>query len=357
MNTNHISSKDITSAIDNNGYKCYKCGTSYPVQKGNFYKSTYSPLWANNGNYAPVCISCLKERFDVYSQKYGNKWALIYCLAILDIPFVNKVFAGVDFKSETFDLGACIRSLNLTQYSGTRFIDSLQSSDFFDNKQDLESVRWDQKDNLNKTRVLRAVKHDPFVDFSDTERKRMFSLCSDYLSDEAIAEDPHKLKTIVEIIKMYTHIDAINYKINQHMKDTVSGESKIKELNSIKSNILTTINNLSKENGIATKMNIKNSIGNSSLAYHLKEMADQDFTAVQVNMFDIETSKAMQQVANISAKSVLNSMQLTENDFLSMIEQQRKTLTQLNDENELLKEENRQLKMLTSDQEFQKVVI
>ena len=56
-------------------------------------------------------------------------------------------------------------------------------------------------------------------------------------------------------------------------------------------------------NGISTKSNSKGNTGASSLSFHIRKLSEIDFTAAEVNLFEIETSEAMQQVSDMSLRS------------------------------------------------------
>ena len=62
---------------------------------------------------------------------------------------------------------------------------------------------------------------------------------------------------------------------------------------------------------------------------------------VKVNLFDIETSEAMKQIADISNRSIMEQLTWDSNDYTEMIKEQREKLLMLQDENGELKEQNR----------------
>ena len=65
------------------------------------------------------------------------------------------------------------------------------------------------------------------------------------------------------------------------------------------------------------------------------------FDDVKVNLFDIETSEAMKQIADISNRSIMEQLTWDSNDYTEMIKEQREKLLMLQDENGELKEQNR----------------
>ena len=73
----------------------------------------------------------------------------------------------------------------------------------------------------------------------------------------------------------------------------------------------------------------------------MKEMVLNGFDDVKVNLFDIETSEAMKQIADISNRSIMEQLTWDSNDYTEMIKEQREKLLMLQDENGELKEQNR----------------
>lgn len=73
----------------------------------------------------------------------------------------------------------------------------------------------------------------------------------------------------------------------------------------------------------------------------MKEIAQNDFEKIKVNLFNIKTSEAMKQVADLSNQSILDTLSLDANDYTSMIKEQREMLMRYQEENDRLTEENR----------------
>ena len=73
----------------------------------------------------------------------------------------------------------------------------------------------------------------------------------------------------------------------------------------------------------------------------MKEMVLNGFDDVKVNLFDIETSEAMKQIADISNRSIMEQLTWDSNDYTEMIKEQREKLLMLQYENGELKEQNR----------------
>jgi ABC-type enterochelin transport system substrate-binding protein len=86
----------------------------------------------------------------------------------------------------------------------------------------------------------------------------------------------------------------------------------------------------------------------------MKKLLDDDFEEIRVNLFDIKTSEAMKQVADISNRSIMDQLSLDGNDYTQMLKEQREMIVDLTAKTDELKEENRNLKNRLADMENKK---
>ena len=76
----------------------------------------------------------------------------------------------------------------------------------------------------------------------------------------------------------------------------------------------------------------------------MRELTNNGYEAMKVNLFDIKTSEAMKQIADLSNSSIMEQLSLDANDYTEMLKEQRTMLTDLREKADALEEENRQLK-------------
>ena len=76
----------------------------------------------------------------------------------------------------------------------------------------------------------------------------------------------------------------------------------------------------------------------------MKEMAENGFEEIRVNLFDIKTSEAFQQIDAISNNNIANQLTLDNNEFSDMVKEQREMIQKYEKDALELKEENRILK-------------
>ena len=104
---------------------------------------------------------------------------------------------------------------------------------------------------------------------------------------------------------------------------------------------MTTINQFAKDNGISASLSSKGAKGSSSLSYQVKMLDDIHFTDAEINLFDVETCQSFRQTADISNKSILAQLYLTDDEKLAMVADQSKTILELRRLVAALKEQNR----------------
>ena len=120
-------------------------------------------------------------------------------------------------------------------------------------------------------------------------------------------------------------------------------------LSATKKGLLDTINRIAKDNNLSSAYNSSSSSGQNTLSKKMKELAADDFKAIQVNVFDIQTCAAMKQIADLSNQSILEQLSLESSDYIEMIKEQREMLGKITAERDELKEENRNLKNKLND--------
>jgi hypothetical protein len=86
----------------------------------------------------------------------------------------------------------------------------------------------------------------------------------------------------------------------------------------------------------------------------MKEIADNGFESIYVNAFDVETCDAMQQIANISTKAIMDELTFDANDYADMVKEQREMIVDYDKKTKELEEENRKLKNQIIDLEAKK---
>lgn len=115
----------MAKAQDASSRTCCRCHKTF--SKANFYK-TNSLIYTNNG-YMPVCKECLAELFNYYIDKYdrNTKRAMERICMAFDIYFDEKLFFTCDSLDTEVILGNYMKRLNMVQYKGKTFEDTLEA--------------------------------------------------------------------------------------------------------------------------------------------------------------------------------------------------------------------------------------
>jgi hypothetical protein len=242
-----------------------------------------------------------------------------------------------------------LRLINGRQYQYKTFLNSLIDGELSKSDKEIKQekeAKWSKRDLQNKDRVINKIlKYDPYEDYDDFSRKFMFNLTSDYLVDESIIEDPHKLQGVIEIVKTFQQVDVINKQINLETNNSTLNADKFKTLTEIKKNCLDSINKFAKDNGLSASLTNKGAKGSSSLAFYVKSLDEMHFTESQINLFDIATCESMRQFADISNESIVKQIHLNADELGDLKEQQTRLLQNYKLQNMKIKEENRLLKI------------
>ena len=78
----------------------------------------------------------------------------------------------------------------------------------------------------------------------------------------------------------------------------------------------------------------------------VKKLKELDLSESQVNLFDIQTSLGMLQVARLSSKAIVENLNFGDDDLLDMVNFQRGKLEFYEKEYSKLREENRRIKAI-----------
>lgn len=337
--------------------KCQgKCQGTKSVDK--FYRSQ-SPKHEIFGGYCPYCKDCLQKLvyvngvFDVEKLKFVLK-------NYLDKPFFNDVVESIMTTNTSNPLGMYLKQLNLRKQVGNDVMtwkdgetgESENVRDSKDNKFEKKKISKKDKENIKIAQkdVLKLLGYDPFINEPEDDKYKLYNSLIDYL-DESTLEDSFKIPTVIQIVKTFNQVDKIDNALTEYMNDKsniVGNASSINTLFGAKKNMLASILNMAKDNGISVNHSLNKSKGAGTLTGSIKKLQDLGFNEAEINLFNIETCDGMRQVANASNKSIVQQLMFDENDYTEMIKEQRILIEKFRSSVEKLEEENRQLKIQLS---------
>ena len=331
-------------------YRCTCCGKESSVGTKVFYKVTYSQSHKGNDGFAHICIDCTNNLFDYYRQKYGQAEAVKIICAMLDVPYYRSLYDSIIKQNDKFSFGLYIRQINGVQYKGKTFALTLYEGELSvtekeaeEEAEELAESNWTLEERRAKTEVRNLLGYDPFVGYAPKVRRKLFTELLGYLDDDEIINDNYKIAQIIQIINNNEQINQYDIAISRsNIKRDVE---EVQKLNSLKKELVMSNEKIAKENGISVKSRGDQRAGKGTLTGLMRDMRDKDIKEAEVNFYNQLQSEASRWAIDVSMRSMIENIQLGENDVNDIIEDQRARLINLQDENDALKEEKRLAKI------------
>jgi regulator of sirC expression with transglutaminase-like and TPR domain len=138
-------------------------------------------------------------------------------------------------------------------------------------------------------------------------------------------------------------IDLVIATMSSDAKTLIGNQGEIKSLSQTKKAIVDNTDKIAKENSISVKNRGDKKAGKSTLTYMMKQYRELGFDEAEQDYYDQNKAYGMKIVADISNKSILEQLQLDENDYTDMLKTQRELVQELQSKIEDVEEENRQL--------------
>jgi hypothetical protein len=327
--------------------ECLKC--KKPKNIAEFYMSN-SPN--HSDNKFPVCKSCIREGLKLENPESHEAIESVKSVLLeMNRPFlysqwISSVEESARTKRELFGMYYKNVILNYKTYTwlDSEFEFANQNEIVTNSNVEIQNVVV--VDNRSKDDVLRMLGYDPFEHESKEDQRQLYNKLVNYL-DESTMEDGFKLEAVIEIVKGFNQIDKINHAITNITSDIgklATNSGGIKSLIDSKKNILQSLSKLAEDNGISVKHNTQKSKGAGTLSGIIKVLQEKGFEEGEVNLFDVETAQGIRQVADLSNQSIVAQLQFDENDYTSMLLEQREIIQELDAKVGKLEEENRLLK-------------
>lgn len=328
---------------------CYLCDTV--KDKGKFYVSTDPRA---KSELTPICKECARKlalRVDKNGETHEpTKESVQLALRYLDKPFINSLWDSSIQESENLVAGkvkhnvwtSYIKNVAMVNYVGMTY----QDSDMFKEKivyedektpDDLVKGRENQDtytDFLkNKKDVVRLLSYDPFEKEAISDQPFLYSQLLGLLdSSEDANDDMMRTASAISIVRGFlqqSKIDDAVAKLMTDIKELQHNSATIKSLQDSKSKITGIIKDLAAESCISLKNNKNSKKGENTWTGKMSKIKDLNLRDAEINGFDIDTCKGMQQVADVSAKAILNALHLDDSEYADMIAEQREKIVAL----------------------------
>lgn len=343
--------KDKLSRYESYGY-CYMCDAH--KSRDHFYVSTDPMI---KSGITPICKQCARKialRVDRNGDEHEpTKESVQLALRYLNKPFHNSLWDASIQESQNLITGriktnvwtAYIKNVAMGQYVTETYFDS----DFYKERIVYEDELSEEEklkkqagtENLddymkNKKDVTRLLGYDPFDSEAISDQPFLYSQLIGLIDaggDEN--DDMMRNSSCISIVRGFLQAQKIDNTIANLMADIKNIErnsATIKSLQDSKQKITSQIVSLAAESCISLKNNKSAKRGDNSWTGKLKKIASLRLRDGEINGFDIETSKGMQQVADISVAAILKELHLDESEYADMLANQTKMIDQLNKE-------------------------
>lgn len=338
-------------------YVCQCCGEE--KVESNFFSSKWSKVWNITDHKVLFCKDCIQKLFDEFKNRFDEFTALKICCHYLDVPVYREMYDSIVQNNNFFNVGLYLRQMNLGQFQYKGFEVSMVNGELGkteDEAKEEREAKWSRADKQNMNYCISVCGYDPFENcgMTDLDRKYCFNILAGYCDSQGVSEDGHKVQSVIQITNSQLQCRKIDEFINAELMSQSPDESRIKNLSTTKKQLLDAIAKIAQDNNISSAYNQNSSRGANTLSSKMKEIADNGFESIYVNCFDIETCEAMEQIARISNRAIMDELNLDGSDYSDMVKEQRDMITNLDTKYKALEEENRVLKNRIIDLEAKK---
>nr|DAD59774.1 MAG TPA: hypothetical protein [Bacteriophage sp.] len=347
------------------GAWCYMCDTHKARDK--FYVST-DPM--NKSGLTPICKDCARKiALKIGKDKIEHepdKNSVIETMRYLNKPFLSKLWDASIQESENLASGkvrsngyySYVKNVAMGQYNTLTFKDSdIFGNNTSENETPKESTTeeelieshagLDTYDSFlkNKNDVIRLLSYDPFEKEDVADQPFLYSQLLGLLdSSEDANEDMMRTSSAISIVRGFLQQSKIDDTISKLMCDISNIErnsATIKSLQESKGKITSVITSLAQDSCISLKHNKNAKKGENTWTGKIKKIKSLNLRSGEVNGFDIDTCRGMQQVQEISDASIMKQLALDESEWSDMVSEMRVVNTGLRKEKDAYQEINR----------------
>ena len=181
-----------------------------------------------------------------------------------------------------------------------------------------------EEDKQNRADIKKAFSYDPFETKPISQRPMLYRSLSQMI-DPTLNNDLVRQRAAIEIVTNYEEIDRLDVaiaKLSLTPDDIVQNAKDLETLRKMKSDVNKNISMLCKDHGLSAKYANSKSRGAGTLSGIMRDMEESNYDDGKTNLYDIETSESMKQCSDISAKSIMSQLRLSDSDYAQMVEEQ-----------------------------------
>lgn len=353
------------SAADEKKYLCPYCMKE--KKKAEFYVSSDPRVLTGITSMCKDCVRKIALNWDDNRAEFGicTKQSVMAALEYVDKPFLEKVWSSAyaDWNNDQAGLqrttiwDSYIRTIQMIQYRGMRWRDgdifqtyiedakqvvALENGDISAAQTLVDGQEINNECEKNRKNVIRLLGYDPFGAEKIEDQPLLYSQLIGYIDAGGDGDqDMMRTSSAITIVRGFSQQAKIDDKIAKAMANTATNPTELKTLLDAKKNLSATISQLAEQSCLSLKHNKNASKGENTWTGKIKKLKDMDLRDAEVNGFDIGTCRGMQQVLEISDASIMKQLALDESEWSDMVAEQRKMITDLQQERDVYKEVNR----------------
>lgn len=343
-------------------YVCSCCGKALPQDKYflAYNEGNLGRIEANGKMHTHICMDCCKNLYEYLfyekADKDGEK-AMKWLCSYLNIYYddvsylkAKKIMEEKDRKTHIVEeyMSVISRSatlkgkvflespdIDVNQNKGDSKADKIINSNTGNVPEDLEE-EWSKADLEAKRQVIKMVGYDPFYFEIEKDRKILYK---DLLGmmEQGMELDGLKVQAAIQIVLSFKNIRELNEKYRKK-SDEDAPVSELKALSELKKKELETITSFSRDNGFGERYAISKAKGENTFSGIMAKMNEMKYENAILNMYDVETSKSINQAADASFAAIFNQLSMSEAEVYKTCQDQLKKLLALQRENATLTE-------------------
>lgn len=343
-------------------YVCSCCGKALPQDKYflAYNEGNLGRIEANGKMHTHICMDCCKNLYEYLfyekADKDGEK-AMKWLCSYLNIYYddvsylkakktmeekdrkthIVEEYMSVISRSATLKGKVFLESpdIDVNQNKGDSKADKIINSNTGNVPEDLEE-EWSKADLEAKRQVIKMVGYDPFYFEIEKDRKILYK---DLLGmmEQGMELDGLKVQAAIQIVLSFKNIRELNEKYRKK-SDEDAPVSELKALSELKKKELETITSFSRDNGFGERYAISKAKGENTFSGIMAKMNEMKYENAILNMYDIETSKSINQAADASFAAIFNQLSMSEAEVYKTCQDQLKKLLSLQRENATLTE-------------------
>ncbi len=343
-------------------YVCSCCGKALPQEKYflAYNEGNLGRIEPNGRMHTHICMDCCKNLYEyLFYEKAGKdgekamKWLCSYLNIYYDDVSYFKAkksmeekdrkthiveeYMNVISRSATLKGKVFLESpdVDVSQNQGDSKADKIINSKTGSVPEDLEE-EWSKADLEAKRQVIKMVGYDPFYFEVEKDRKILYK---DLLGmmEQGMELDGLKVQAAIQIVLSFKNIRELNEKYRKK-SDTDAPVSELKALSELKKKELETITSFSRDNGFGERYAISKAKGENTFSGIMAKMNEMKYENAILNMYDVETSKSINQAADASFAAIFNQLSMSEAEVYKTCQDQLKKLLALQRENATLTE-------------------